>query len=101
VNKPRGSSLRLVNKDDHDDDAPVEGVDASGFVASGQSEQALLAAGKISVEEFMDMSVDRALSHLVGQISEDRLGLMREVLRSQLEQDPHLSALRDRVASGD
>lgn len=98
MNKPREGSLRLV---ENDDNAPVEGIDSSGFVASGQSEQALLAAGKISVDEFMDMSVDRALSHLEGQVSEDRLSLMREVLRTQLEQDPHLSALRNRVAQGD
>lgn len=66
---------------------------SSGTVESGQSEHALLAAGKISVEEFMDMSVERALSHLQGQVDDERLESMRLVLRSQLEQDPHLSRL--------
>jgi hypothetical protein len=98
VNKSRNGSRNTAESKDQ---TSVEGLDASGFVPSGESEQALLAAGKISVEEFMDMSVDRALMHLKGEISDSRLGLMRELLRTQLEQDPTLSALVSRVAQGD
>lgn len=80
-------------------DAPKEGVDSSGVVASGESEFSLLSAGRIDVEEYMDMTVDRTLSHLRGQISPERFEMMRSVLRQELEQDPHLSALVKRAAS--
>ena len=81
-------------------DASQHGVDSSGVVPKGESEQALLLAGKISVEDYMEMTVDRTLSHLRGQISGQRFSLMRDVLRKELEQDPHLSALVARVAAG-
>lgn len=80
---------------------PQEGVDASGVVASGESEMALLAAGKIGVDEYMDMTVDRTLAHLRSQISPDRYEMMRSVLRQELEHDPHLSSLVQRAASGE
>lgn len=93
----RNDSLRLL---DGGLDASALDVDQSGTVASGESEQALLQAGKISVEEFIEMSIDRALAHLEGQLDEERLELMREVLRAQLEQDPHLSSLVAQSAAG-
>lgn len=74
-----------------------EGVDSSGTVASGQSEQALLEAGKITVEEFMDMTVDRALAHLQGQLDAGRLETMREILLAELQEDPNLQALVERA----
>lgn len=61
----------------------------------------LLAAGKIDVDEYMDMTVDRTLSHLRGQISSQRYEMMRSVLRQELEKDPHLSGLVKRAAAGD
>lgn len=82
-------------------DASAQGVDSSGVVSSGESEMALLAAGKIDVEEYMDMTVDRTLFHLRGLISPQRYEMMRSVLRQELEQDPHLSALVKRAAAGD
>jgi hypothetical protein len=82
-------------------DGPEEGVDSSGVVASGASEISLLAAGKIGVDEYMDMTVERTLSHLREQVSTERYEMMRSVLRLELEQDPHLSALVQRAASGD
>lgn len=75
------------------EDATERGIDASGTVASGQSEYALFTGGMIDFDRFLEMSVDRALSPLGGAMSSERLELMREVLRSQLEHDPHLSAL--------
>jgi hypothetical protein len=94
------NSLRSQNGAVGGDAPDALHVDASGVVPKGESEQALLLAGKISVEEYMDMTVDRTLSHLRGQISGQRFSLMREVLRQELEQDPHLSALVARVAAG-
>lgn len=80
---------------------PTEGVDSSGVVTSGESELSLLTAGKIDVGEYMDMTVERTLSHLRDQISPERYEMMRSVLRQELEQDPHLSSLVKRAASGD
>jgi len=76
-----------------------EGVDSSGTVGSGQSEQALLEAGKISVEEFMEMTVDRALAHLQGDLDTERMQAMREILLGELEQEPNLQALVQRIAN--
>jgi hypothetical protein len=94
----RRDALRLV-----DGQAPASSteVDSSGVVSSGQSEHALLSAGKISVDEYIDMTVDRALAHLQGQVSGGRLEQMRQILRAELEQDPDLNALVQRVAVGD
>lgn len=90
-------SLRLVPGGAQ---ASQTGVDASGVVTSGESEYALLVSGKISVDEYMDMTVSRALAHLQGQVSPQRYEMMHQVLRKELEQDPHLSALVERVAEG-
>lgn len=76
-------------------------VDASGTVSAGESEHALLQAGKISVDEFIEMSVDRALTHLNGQVGREQFETMRAILRSQLELDPYLSALVARAAAGE
>src|SRR5688572_9958949 len=94
----RRDSLRLVPGGNSE---ALGGVDSSGVVESGQSEHNLLLAGKISVDEYMDMTVDRALSHLKGQMSKERLAQMRSILRSELEHDPDLQALVRRVAVGD
>ncbi len=73
------------------------GMDESGMIASGRSEHALLAAGKISVDEFMNMSVDRALAQLPVQLPGERLQMMREIMLSEMEADPSLSALVNRI----
>jgi hypothetical protein len=85
---------------EHESSSDPVSVDASGTLAAGQSEHALLVAGKIGVEEFMDMTVDRALAHLDGGVSAQRLSTMREILRAQLEQDPYLNELVQRAAVG-
>lgn len=92
------SALRLVPGGAEESPAHV---DASGVVGSGESEQALLRSGKIGIDEYMDMTVDRALAHLRGRVSSQRYEMMKQVLRTQLEQDPHLSSLVQRVADGD
>lgn len=94
----RRDGLRLV---DGDAAASSAQVDSSGVVSSGESELALLSAGKITLDEYIDMTVDRALSHLQGQISSARFEQMRQILRAELERDPDLDALVRRVAVGD
>ena len=91
------NTLRLLkNEGEASDDA----FDSSGVVASGESEETLLKSGKISLDEYIEMSVDRALAHLQGQISADRLSTMRDILKRELEEDPNLSALVAQVAAG-
>jgi len=90
--RPGGSVSAPAARSESGSDTPPF-VDASTTVLSGQSEYALLASGQIDLDRFLDMSVDRALAHLSGSVSGGRLELMREVLRSQMEQDPHLSRL--------
>lgn len=81
---------------DATDAGPVV-VDGSATVASGQSEHALFRSGKIGLDEYMDMTVDRAVAHLQGAVSAQRLQLMRQVLREQLVQDPHLVELLEQA----
>ncbi len=98
--KPNALLPLTLGSDAQNSSGPgVPGLDGSGTVASGQSEHALLSTGQISLSEYMDMAVDRALAHLTTSVSEARLQLMREVLRGQLEQDPHLSRLVEQAAS--
>lgn len=74
-------------------------IDGSAVVESGMSDYAQLRAGTISVDEYMMLSVDRAVAHLGGQLADEQIEAMRQVLRSSLEADPHLLALAARAAS--
>ena len=78
----------------------VAGVDESGVVAAGSSEMELFRAGKLGREEFIARTAERATSHLEGRIGEARLEEMRALLRSQLENDPTLTALVSTLEAG-
>lgn len=75
-----------------------ENVDGSSVVEAGASEYALFKAGQIDLDEYLELSVDRAVMHLQGQIPEEQIDAMRQVLRAGLADDPELSALAARVA---
>lgn len=75
-----------------------QNVDGSSVVEAGASEYALLKAGHIDLNEYLELSVDRALMHLHGQIPDEQRDAMRQVLRAALVEDPALSALAARVA---
>jgi len=45
---------------------------------------------EISLNEYLDICVEKALSHLVGNASPDRLQFIRALLREQLMTDPVL-----------
>ncbi len=68
-------------------------LDSSGVVGSGESEYALLRAGKIDIDEYMELSVERAVAHLEGQLPLDQVEAMRAVLLDSLRNDPQLSTL--------
>jgi len=87
-------------EDDEGVGVPIPGVDESGVVASGSSEAELFRAGKLSREEFIAKSAERATSHLEGVLSASRLEDMRAVLRAQLDRDPTLAGLIETVAGG-
>lgn len=76
----------------------MAGVDGSAVVEAGVSEYALFKAGKIDFEQYVELSVDRAVAHVRGHVSAEQLDAMRQVLRSALADDPQLSALAARVA---
>jgi hypothetical protein len=76
----------------------ASGLDGSSVVETGASEYALFKAGKIDLNEYLELSVDRAVMHLQGQIPEQQIEAMRQVLRAGLADDPELSALAARVA---
>jgi hypothetical protein len=45
---------------------------------------------EISLNEYLDICVEKALSHLVGHASPERLQFIRALLREQLMTDPVL-----------
>lgn len=99
---PTGTLLSLVREaelhgvDSLDESRPVDG---SAVVESGASDYAQLRSGKIDVDEYIDLTIERAVSHLVGQMADDRIEAMRGVLRSSLRNDPYLSALARQIAA--
>lgn len=58
-----------------------------------------LKSGEISVEEYLDIRVNQAVSHLVDRIPSENLAFIRSTLRTQLEQDPALVDLVRRATS--
>ncbi len=48
-----------------------------------------LRAGKIDVDQYVELKLDHATSHLQG-LHADELGAVREVLRDKIVQDPQL-----------
>jgi hypothetical protein len=63
--------------------------------ASGKASEALqrLDAGVISLEEYLELQVTEAVSHLEGKLPADQLDFVRDSLKSQLAEDPVLVEL--------
>jgi hypothetical protein len=53
--------------------------------------------GKLSLDEYLDGQVQRAVAHLRGQVPSDRLQTIKEVLREQLRQSPGFLELLKRA----
>lgn len=65
-------------------------LDASGVVATGESELALLRQGKITPAEYLDRLVQCATRHLEGAVSDERLEAIRAVVRAQFHADDEI-----------
>ena len=70
-------------------DAPKDAqkTEAVGAVASSPLEQ--LRAGKIDVNQYVDLKLDEATSHLKG-LHADQMQSIRELLKDKIVQDPQL-----------
>lgn len=53
--------------------------------------------GQLSLDEYLELQVDRAASHLQGQVSSQRLELIKGVLREQISTSPALVELLHRM----
>lgn len=50
-----------------------------------------LQRGEITLDEFLDQRVEIALAHIVRLVSEERLALLRDVMREHVRTDPVVS----------
>jgi hypothetical protein len=44
--------------------------------------------GELSLDAYLETLVERALAHVKGRVSEERLGIVREVVRDSLREAP-------------
>jgi len=70
---------------------------AAGPEVSAELQQ--LRDGGLSLEEYLDFQVDRAVSHLRGQVSDRRLEVIKSVLREQISTSPALIELMKRAGA--
>jgi hypothetical protein len=49
--------------------------------------------GSLSLDAYLDAQVERAVAHLQGQVSSERMALIKGVLRDQLATSPALAEL--------
>jgi hypothetical protein len=54
-------------------------------------------AGELSLDEYMDTRVDKAVAHLAELLPPDQLDLLREQLKEQMQNDPSIGAMVQRV----
>lgn len=69
---------------------PETSADESGVVASGKRDHDLLEKGELSLDEYLELAVDRALSQVKGIVEDEQLQAMRVILRQELQDDPTL-----------
>lgn len=56
-----------------------------------------LQAGELSLDEYMDTRVEKAVAHLSQVLPADQLQLLKEQLKEQLQHDPTLEVLLKRA----
>lgn len=71
-------------------------TDESGVVPTGRRDHTLLQRGELSLQEYLDSAVDRALSQVRGmveaeQLQAEQLETMRAILMQDLQEDPTLA----------
>jgi hypothetical protein len=77
--------------------ATLEGAEATR--SGGDLDLARLERGELSVDQYLDLQVDRATAHLVDRTSPSALEQVRSELREQLATDPVLRTLAEQVTS--
>lgn len=90
----------------------VEGAEGSPSLEGASSAQATartdalddvdrarLAAGELSIGEYLDLQVERATAHLIDRVPPATMELVRSELREQLAADPVLRSLVERIAA--
>ncbi len=75
-------------------------VDRAANVGAAQGVTPLerLQTGEIDLNQYLDLRIQQATSHLEGKLSAERLSFIRESLRAQLETDPMLVELVSKAA---
>ena len=68
---------------------------SKSFTAAGIMK--LREAGRLSLDEYLDAQVQRAVNHLRGRVSGERLQMLKEVLREQVVQSPGFRELLERA----
>lgn len=64
---------------------------------SATSELERFHAGELSLDEYMDTRVDKAVAHLTSVLPPEQLELLKEQLKDQFKSDPNLQALLQRA----
>ena len=61
-------------------------AESGGKTASAELDQ--LHRGELSLDRYLEARVDAATQHLRGRVSEERLDMVRDVVRKSLNSDP-------------
>jgi hypothetical protein len=69
--------------------------------ASGSEELQKLRRGEMTFEEYLDHRAELAVAYLRSSVPAEQLELVRETVRAQLENDPKIAALVQRVTGRD
>ena len=72
-------------------------LDASGIVTAGEGDRARFLRGELSRGEYLELEIERALAPFAGSVDAERLGVMRAILRAELESDPIFVELTERA----
>ncbi len=58
-----------------------------------------LQSGRLTKDQYLDIRAEQAVHHLVGKIPDEKVGIIRETLREQLDTDPLLMAMVRRATT--
>ncbi len=75
------------------------GVGDVGGAGAAELERARLASGELTFDQYLELQIQHATSHLEGQAPASLLDEIRGVLREELTSDPVLASLASRVAA--
>lgn len=56
-----------------------------------------LQSGELTLDEYLDIRVEKALAHVKGRMSEERYQMLRDVMREHIRTDPVCAEMARRV----